>query len=269
MAVEQRISAPELREWRERIGWPRHRLALHLGYSHGSVVLRWEDGTRRIPSHVATFVEDHLVPAPTTVVTDPSAALRAAIQAAGLSPSRWAAWWGSHYHAVCRWLNGSEPVPSDIQAWLRAGAPSDWPWRRTFAGRAAPVIPALPRVALRLPGGDMRAQREARGWTQAELAARLGVHPRTVWEWECRRGAPGWVETWWAKQPATTEAPPPRPATGPGVRSQAEWVRVEGLGYAPPAGYCDPERDALRLEGCAWCGYRPDCLAEYGQEMGA
>lgn len=42
----------------------------------------------------------------------------------------------------------------------------------------------------RLWGSNVQAVREARGWSRAEFAERLGVTVPTVWKWEKGRLAP-------------------------------------------------------------------------------
>jgi transcriptional regulator with XRE-family HTH domain len=41
-----------------------------------------------------------------------------------------------------------------------------------------------------IDGARLRAMREGRGWTRAQLASRLGVQVSTVWRWETERRCP-------------------------------------------------------------------------------
>ncbi len=77
--------------------------------------------------------------------------------------------------------------------------------------------------------------------------------PRRVQAW-LTAGAP----LTWHGRPAPPKVRPPSPLARR-VRVPFDWIAIGDGRVAPPAGYCDPERDALRLPGCAWCCYRAEC----------
>ena len=48
----------------------------------------------------------------------------------------------------------------------------------------------MPIVCCKMIGAEIRLARRAKGWTQAELAAELGVVVGTVYRWEADRVTP-------------------------------------------------------------------------------
>ena len=70
--------------------------------------------------------------------------------------------------------------------------------------------------------GRLRELREAAGWTQEQLAERVGVKREAVARWEAGKREPGWsnvlalAEALGVDCTAFTQAPAERPSTGPG-----------------------------------------------------
>ncbi len=153
--------------------------------------------------------------------------------------------------AIRAWECGRNPVPHCVLAYI-AARPVPPPH---------PEFPPTPE-GLRRALSQWPSQRAWCGWWGA-------VSYQAVWRWlrqqhpiapEVRRWLSAGAPLTWEGRPTVEDARPPSPPIGP----TPDWVPLPGLGYAPPAGYCDPERDALRLPGCAWCCYRAECAALAG-----
>ncbi len=91
-------------------------------------------------------------------------------------------------------------------------------------------------------------------WLQGKLPI-----PRSLQVWLCV-GAP----LSWRGRPTPPKLRPPSPVARR-TRVPFDWIALGNGRVAPPAGYCDPERDALRLPGCAWCCYRSECQDLQGE----
>lgn len=155
-----------------------------------------------------------------------------------------------------------------VRAWERDWAPVPLLVREYVAAHPAPPLdPTYPPTPEGLRAAMARWEQKllwCRWWgiptatLYRWLAGSVGL-PITVQAW-LRAGAP---TRWGMRQPLprlvlplrARQAAPRRRIRRPGP----DWVWLVRQGYAPPAGYCDPERDALRLSGCAACCYRGQC----------
>ncbi len=158
--------------------------------------------------------------------------------------------WGVTGSAVRQWERGARPVPDHVRVYLllHPAPPTSYEYPPTPEGLRRAVHQWPTRTAW------------CRWWRPTlayptlfrYLRGQLNI-PRPVQAW-LAAGAP----LTWQGRPAPAHAyPPPRPT--PHEHVPADWIRLGPGRVAPPATYCNPERDALRLPGCAWCCYRDEC----------
>ena len=251
--------------WRLAHGWTIEAMCLAMGYagtSHAAVA-RWEQGATRLPVRVQRYMLRHPPPAAVERYPQTPEGLVAAIRDKGLTRKAWCAWWGVVYKTMWDWVAGRSRFPVSVAAWLRAGAPDTWqhtPPPRESEDEPAPAetprAPRKRRPVIRTRGDHessaaLRVARETAGLTRVQAAQLLNIHLQTLLQWEVHRPPPVWALV-------TIQTHAPQAETG--------WVSVPGVGWVPPAGYCAPERDALRLAGCERCGYRTDCLELHGDK---
>ncbi len=152
--------------------------------------------------------------------------------------------------AVRQWERERNAMPAGVPAYL---------WQH-------PVPPSCPDYPPTIEG----LRRAISQWPSQEAWCRWWG-PRfcfaTLFRWlQGKYHIPLAVRVWlaagapltWRGRPAPSKGRPPTPLA---LRTTvpADWIPLGTGQVAPPAGYCDPDRDALRLPGCAWCCYRAEC----------
>ncbi len=166
--------------------------------------------------------------------------------------------WGVTGSAVRQWERESNPVPAHVRVYLMLHP----------APPTCQDFPPTPEGLRRAVGQWPSAVAWCRWWGPTKYP--------TLWRWlNGQHAIPiavrGWLQAGapltWGGRPAPTSAFAP-PPIGPAQPVPADWIHLMGQGYAPPCGYCDPERDALQLPGCSWCCYRADCADLEGESHG-
>ncbi len=180
--------------------------------------------------------------------------LRAWRHSLGLTSEAAGRLWDVTGSAVRQWERRGRPTPDHVRVYLLLH-PAPPP-----CNEYPPTPEGLRRAVSRWP-----TRRAWCRWWRPGLAyptlfrylrARLPL-PRPIQAW-LRAGAP---LDWQGRVAPRVVYPPPPPA--PREHVPTDWIRLGPGRVAPPAGYCDPDVDALRLPGCGWCCYRADCQEIY------
>ncbi len=176
--------------------------------------------------------------------------LRAWRHSHGYTSEQAARLWGVTGSAVRQWERRRTPVPDHVRVYLllHPAPPTSYEYPTTPEGLRRAVRQWPTRIAW------CRWWRSSMAYPTLHryLRGQLNIPP-AVRAW-LAAGAP---LTWQGRPaPARVYAPPP---PTPHEHVPADWIRLDPDRVAPPAGYCDPERDALALPGCVWCCYRAEC----------
>jgi transcriptional regulator with XRE-family HTH domain len=117
----------QLRALRLAWGWSQQQVAQASHYSQATIAA-CELGRKPMPEPVARWLA--AVPWPPRSGRYPPTVggLRAYLREHDMRPLELAAFLGASESTVTRWLTGRYGLPSQVRAWLAAGAPPHWRW---------------------------------------------------------------------------------------------------------------------------------------------
>jgi DNA-binding XRE family transcriptional regulator len=118
------LTPQALRRWREQCGLTQRELGRRVGYSAAHVTMM-ERGRRAVSAPLAAYVQAHPAPRAAGLYALDRAGLERALNGWS-SYVGFARWWGVAGGTVTRWRYGHAPLPPELRAWLRAGAPRHW-----------------------------------------------------------------------------------------------------------------------------------------------
>jgi DNA-binding XRE family transcriptional regulator len=118
------LTRQALRRWRLQSGLTQRELGIRVGYSPAHVTMM-ERGLRAVSAPLAAYVRAHPAPPAAGLYALDREGLERALNA-WPSYAGFARWWGVAGGTVTRWRYGHAPLPPELLAWLRAGAPHRW-----------------------------------------------------------------------------------------------------------------------------------------------
>lgn len=136
-------------------GWTKTHLALALGYSPRALSY-WLSGRVTVPPGVMAWV--NRLPALPSV--DPSYSpdpegLKQFRKDGNYTATEIAVMVRTQPETVCRWLQGTQGIPVGVQAWLRAGGPSEWLWWPPGYTPVAETLSGRPHKPFKLRAGKL------------------------------------------------------------------------------------------------------------------